>query len=49
MAERLSQGLGRRDQLQHVVASPAWDDGALWTRSAHGERIGWWVARPLTW
>ena len=28
-AERL--GLGGHDQLQHVVASPAWDDAPLWT------------------
>src|SRR3954451_167256 len=24
-------GLGGHDQLQHFIASPAWDDGALWT------------------
>jgi SRSO17 transposase len=24
-------GLGRHDQLQHFIASPAWDDGPLWT------------------
>ena len=29
MAERL--GLGGHDQLQHFVASPAWDDALLWT------------------
>jgi SRSO17 transposase len=29
MAERL--GLGGHDQLQHFVASPAWDDAPLWT------------------
>src|SRR6185312_15426974 len=29
MAARL--GLGSHDQLQHFVASPAWDDALLWT------------------
>src|ERR687885_32927 len=24
-------GLGGHDQLQHFIASPAWDDGPLWT------------------
>jgi len=32
MAERL--GLGGHDQLQHFVASTAWDDGPLWTALA---------------
>src|SRR4051812_28847367 len=27
----LQLGLGGHDQLQHFIASPAWDDGALWT------------------
>ena len=27
----LQLGLGGHDQLQHFVASPAWDDGPLWT------------------
>jgi len=29
MAARL--GLAGHDQLQHFIASPAWDDGPLWT------------------
>ena len=29
MAARL--GLSGHDQLQHFIASPAWDDAALWT------------------
>ena len=29
-------GLGGHDQLQHFIASPAWNDAPLWTRSAHG-------------
>ena len=33
MAARL--GLPGHDQLQHFVASPAWDDGPLWTVLAH--------------
>src|SRR3712207_1802426 len=32
MAARL--GLSGHDQLQHFTASPAWDDGALWTALA---------------
>jgi SRSO17 transposase len=32
MAARL--GLSGHDQLQHFVASPAWDDGPLWTALA---------------
>ena len=32
MAERL--GLGGHDQLQHFVASTAWDDGPLWSTLA---------------
>src|SRR3954453_12121012 len=27
----LQLGLGGHNQLQHFIASPAWDDGALWT------------------
>src|ERR687885_166610 len=27
----LQLGLGGHDQLQHFIASPAWNDGALWT------------------
>src|SRR3954462_7007259 len=27
----LQLGLGGHDQLQHFIASPTWDDGALWT------------------
>jgi SRSO17 transposase len=33
MAGRL--GLSGHDQLQHFIASPAWDDGPLWTQLAH--------------
>ncbi len=33
MADRL--GLGGHDQLQHFVASPAWDDAPLWTVLGH--------------
>jgi SRSO17 transposase len=33
MAARL--GLSGHDQLQHFIASPAWDDGPLWTQLAH--------------
>src|SRR5215208_3705737 len=33
MALRL--GLSGHDQLQHFIASPAWDDGPLWTELAH--------------
>src|SRR5215217_257507 len=33
-------GLGGHDQLQHFIASPAWDDGPLWTVLAHeAERL----------
>src|ERR687897_1817653 len=32
MAARL--GLARHDQLQHFIASPAWNDGPLWTELA---------------
>jgi len=32
MAQRL--GLSGHDQLQHFIASPAWDDGPLWTELA---------------
>jgi SRSO17 transposase len=32
MAARL--GLAGHDQLQHFIASPAWDDGPLWTELA---------------
>src|SRR3712207_9554314 len=32
MAVRL--GLSGHDQLQHFIASPAWDDGPLWTQLA---------------
>ena len=32
MAARL--GLPGHDQLQHFIASPAWDDGPLWTALA---------------
>jgi SRSO17 transposase len=28
-------GLGGHDQLQHFIASPAWNDGPLWTVLAH--------------
>src|SRR5215208_6777002 len=28
-------GLGGHDQLQHFIASPAWDDAPLWTVLAH--------------
>jgi len=34
MAARL--GLSGHDQLQHFIASPAWDDGPLWTVLARG-------------
>ena len=27
----LQLGLGGHDQLQHFIASPAWDNGLLWT------------------
>jgi SRSO17 transposase len=30
----LQLGLGGHDQLQHFIASPAWDDGPLWTALA---------------
>ena len=33
MAARL--GLAGHDQLQHFIASPAWDDGPLWAVLAH--------------
>ena len=33
MAARL--GLSGHDQLQHFIASPAWDDGPLWAELAH--------------
>ena len=33
MAARL--GLSGHDQLQHFIASPAWDDNPLWTMLAH--------------
>src|SRR5215217_3701934 len=31
----LQLGLGGHDQLQHFIASPAWNDGPLWTVLAH--------------
>src|SRR3954468_24268491 len=31
----LQLGLGGHDQLQHFIASSAWDDGPLWTVLAH--------------
>jgi SRSO17 transposase len=38
MAARL--GVSGHDQLQHFIASPAWDDGPLWTVLAHeAERL----------
>ena len=38
MAARL--GLSGHDQLQHFIASPAWDDGPLWTALAReAERL----------
>ena len=39
MAARL--GLAGHDQLQHFIASPAWDDGPLWTVLA--QEAGWLV------
>ena len=45
MAERL--GLGGHDQLQHFVASPAWDDGPLWTVLGQ-QAAGCSAARPPT-
>jgi SRSO17 transposase len=40
MAARL--GLGGHDQLQHFIASPAWDDGPLWSVLAQrGRPAGW--------
>ena len=45
MAARL--GLAGHDQLQHFIASPAWDDGPS-GRSWPARRIGWWAGeRPL--
>ena len=42
MAARL--GVPGHDQLQHFVASTAWDDAALWTALAHeADRL---VGRP---
>jgi len=40
MAQRL--GLSGHDQLQHFIASPAWDDGPLWTELAReaDRRVG---------
>src|ERR1700756_143219 len=38
MARQL--GLGGHDQLQHFIASPAWDDGPLWTvRAQQADRM----------
>ena len=38
MARQL--GLSGHDQLQHFIASPLWDDGAVWTVLAqHAERM----------
>ncbi len=38
MAERL--GLSGHDQLQHFIASPAWDDAPLWTELArHADQM----------
>jgi SRSO17 transposase len=46
MAARL--GLSGHDQLQHFIASPAWDEprsGACWPRT----RIGSWAGRTQCW
>ena len=43
MAARL--GLSGHDQLQHFIASPAWDDAPCW----RSRRIGWWVGRRWRW
>ncbi len=37
MAARL--GLPGHDQLQHFIASPAWDDGPLWTVLESAARV----------
>nr|WP_275295963.1 transposase [Pseudoroseomonas ludipueritiae] len=45
MAVRL--GLGSHDQLQHFIASPAWDDRPLWSVLAHeADRL---VGGPAAW
>jgi SRSO17 transposase len=45
MAARL--GLGGHDQLQHFIASPAWDDGPLWSVLAReADRL---VGGPTAW
>lgn len=38
MAARLE--LAGHDQLQHFIASMAWDDGAAWTMRAHERPTG---------
>src|SRR5918911_1190206 len=43
MAARL--GLSGHDQLQHFIASPAWDDGPLWTVLAKKAALSVGVAR----
>ena len=43
----LQLGLGGHDQLQHFIASPAWDDGPLWTVLA--QRTGWSAGRRRCW
>jgi len=41
-------GLSGHDQLQHFIASPAWDDAPLWGCWPAG-RIGWWAGRSRRW
>jgi SRSO17 transposase len=45
MAARL--GLGGHDQLQHFIASPAWDDGPLW--SVLAQEADKLVGGPAAW
>ena len=46
MAARL--GLSGHDQLQHFIASPAWDDGRF-GRRWRARRTGWWAGRARCW
>jgi hypothetical protein len=48
MAARL--GLGGHDQLQHFIASPALDDGPLWSGLCwRARRISWLVVQQPGW
>ena len=40
--------LAGHDQLQHLIASTAWDDSAAWTVLGR-RRTVWWAGRTPSW